>query len=137
VARLLLLVSLLLGYAAACIAQDATGLGGLPQGKGHAKMLSMSTLDVYASKVTPAGTLGGSSPPAPTDPLADALRLQAPAHSESHGRCDNSSSDFCYDAADRHIVYRPARMLMPTIHGMTAENISANRHGIRFKYSFP
>jgi len=135
--RALLLALVLAGFASAACADD--GLGGLPTGKAASrpKMLSMSPADVYGSKVVPAGSLTGTAVAPGADPLVDVLHMQAPEHSDTHAGCDRNSSDLCYDANDRHIVYRPARALMPTFKGLTAENISANRHGIRLKYSFP
>jgi hypothetical protein len=139
--RPLLVMFLLAGFAGAATAQDATGLGGLPQGKATAtvrtKMLSLSPSEVWGSKMVPAGVLGAA--PAPGDrPSLEILRHEEPAHSSAgSAKCENNSSNLCYDAADRHIVYRPARMLMPPIKGMTAENISVRRDGIRLKYSFP
>ena len=137
--RLLFFVLLLVCLARLAQAQDATGLGGLPLGKGgtRLKMLSVSSADVWASKATPAGALTGLSTAPSSDVLADALRYQAPTRVASTSNCDASKSDFCYDASDQHIVYRPARALMPTIHGLTPESISVRRNGIRFKYSFP
>jgi hypothetical protein len=53
----------------------------------------------------------------------------------SHSACD-SDRDFCYDADNGHIVYKPARKLMPDIPGLRAENISIKRDRLVFKYSF-
>ena len=52
------------------------------------------------------------------------------------GACDVAASDLCYDAADRRIVYRPARQYMPKVDGFTAESVSLRRNSIRFRYSF-
>jgi hypothetical protein len=138
-ARALSLALLLLGFAASAEAQDATGLNGLPQGKttvGHAKMMSLSASEVWGTKMVPAGALTGTSTQS-SDPTLEILRHEEPAHAPGSAKCENSSKDLCYDSADRHIVYRPARMLMPKIAGLTAENISVRRDGIKLKYSFP
>lgn len=106
-----------MSVASATGAQDRTGLAGLPQGAAkagaapveavRAKSMMSSSTD---SRVTGAGPRGG---------------------------CERSTADLCYDVADHHIVYRPARQFMPGFRGLTAENISVRRNGIRVKYSFP
>lgn len=53
----------------------------------------------------------------------------------SRSACD-SDQDFCYDADNGHIVYKPARKLMPDLPGLRPENISIKRDRIVFKYSF-
>jgi hypothetical protein len=137
--RVLLLALLVASFAIPAAAQDATGLGGLPKGNAvsRPKMLSLSPSEVWGSKMVPAGALTGSSTAQGSDPSLEILRHEEPApQSPGSAKCENSSSDLCYDAADRHIVYRPARALMPAIKGLTAENISVRRDGIKFKYSF-
>ena len=42
----------------------------------------------------------------------------------------------CYDMASGHIVFKPARALMPQIPGLTPENISVKRDRIIFRYTF-
>jgi len=53
----------------------------------------------------------------------------------SRSACD-SDSDFCYDADNGHIVYKPARKFMPDLPGLHPENISIKRDRVVFKYSF-
>jgi hypothetical protein len=47
-----------------------------------------------------------------------------------------SGRALCYNPASGQIDFRPARDLMPDLPGLTRENISVNRHGIIFRYSF-
>ncbi len=63
----------------------------------------------------------------------------APARAQAtpSNRCEAATSGLCYDPADRHLVFRPARRYMPTIDGLSAESVSVRRNVIRFKYSFP
>jgi len=42
----------------------------------------------------------------------------------------------CYDMNSGHIVFKPARALMPEIPGLTPENISVKRDRIIFRYTF-
>lgn len=42
--------------------------------------------------------------------------------------------EICYDAG--HIVFKPARKLMPEIRGLTADNITVKRDRIIFRYTF-
>ncbi len=131
------LTALLMAFASASSAQDATGLGGLPQGKsaawgaGHAKSISLPAAYAFGARSVQAPLLS------PADPGPESSHHQDPGHGGARGSCENSSAALCYDASDNHIIYRPARQLMPTVQGLTAENISLRRHGIRFKYSFP
>lgn len=134
-----LLILLLILFSGMVSAQDASGLGGLPQGKGgvnmgRAKSASPSSLPVYAFGARTADTsLLGLTP----DSTGDAPRASETTRATPHGGCENSSNDLCFDSGDNHIVYRPARALMPKFAGLTPENISVNRHGVRLKYSFP
>jgi hypothetical protein len=92
-------IALLLGFAGSSGAQDATGLGGLPQGKsGAVRAKTMSLPAAYA--------FGARS-------------VQAPLAASPDSAPDTFRHQF-----------------MPTFHGLTAENISLRRNGIRFKYSF-
>ena len=47
-----------------------------------------------------------------------------------------SAHTVCYDAAAGHIVFKPARLLMPAIPGLQRENISVRRDRIVFRYTF-
>jgi hypothetical protein len=59
-----------------------------------------------------------------------------PGYRGLRGACDHSTSDLCYDLVSRRVVYRPVRQYMPTIDGLTPENISLHRDSIHFRYSF-
>jgi hypothetical protein len=48
----------------------------------------------------------------------------------------NSERPLCYDPTNGHIVYKPARQLMPDIPGLQRENISVRRDRILLRYSF-
>jgi hypothetical protein len=63
--------------------------------------------------------------PKPVDP-----RLAA-----SPSSCSGERS-LCYDSGSGRIVYKPARQLMPSIPGLTAESLSVKRDRIVFRYSF-
>ncbi|MGZ5039138.1 MAG: hypothetical protein ACXWBQ_00225 [Usitatibacter sp.] len=54
---------------------------------------------------------------------------------QSNSSC-NADHDLCYDQNNGHIVYKPARQLMPVLPGLTPENISVKRDRIIFRYSF-
>jgi hypothetical protein len=53
----------------------------------------------------------------------------------SRSSCENDNA-VCYDARSGHIVYKPARALMPEIPGLQPENISVKRDKIVFRYTF-
>jgi hypothetical protein len=63
----------------------------------------------------------------------------APQHDspevQSRSSC-TADRDLCYDANSGHIVFKPARRLMPDLPGMTAENISVKKDRVIFRYSF-
>ncbi|HLX21855.1 MAG TPA: hypothetical protein VKR38_00805 [Usitatibacter sp.] len=132
-----LLTAMLLAFAGASGAQDATGLGELPQGKsamsgaGRAKSISLPAAYAFGARSVQAPLLSSA------DPGPEASHHQDPVHGGARGSCENSGAALCYDASDNHIIYRPARQFMPTVNGLTAENVSVRRHGIHFKYSFP
>jgi len=69
----------------------------------------------------------------------DPVDLDFVPHPESRrgapSSCDGDSS-LCYDPTNGHIVYKPARQLMPQIPGLQRENISVKRDRIVFRYSF-
>lgn len=52
------------------------------------------------------------------------------------GACEGNASNLCYDVDSKRIVYRPIRKYMPTVEGLTPENISVKRNAIVLKYSF-
>lgn len=58
------------------------------------------------------------------------LALDAPSS------CATSALSLCYDYRTGHAVYKPARQLMPDIHGLQRESMSLKRSGITLRYSF-
>lgn len=71
-------------------------------------------------------------------PAAPMVDLAPPLHSPQHvspSAC-NAERALCYDAAAGHIVFRPARRLMPDLPGLKRENISVKRDRIIFRYSW-
>ena len=54
---------------------------------------------------------------------------------ESRSSC-NSHRALCYDVDSGHIVYKPARQLMPDVPGLQRENISVKRDKVVLRYSF-
>jgi len=70
---------------------------------------------------------------------ADVPDLDFLPHPESRrgspSSCDGART-LCYDPTNGHIVYKPARQLMPDIPGLQRENISVRRDRIIFRYSF-
>jgi hypothetical protein len=73
-------------------------------------------------------------PDADLEPVVDLL-----PHPEARRGSPSSCAgdhDFCYDPTNGHIVYKPARELMPDLPGLKRENISVKRDRIVFRYSF-
>ncbi len=70
------------------------------------------------------------------EPIPDLDFVPHPeARRGSPSSCDGQRS-LCYDPTNGHIVYKPARKLMPQISGLQRENISLKRDRIVFRYSF-
>ena len=85
-----------------------------------------------------AGVPSGTAPfamPIGAEPELDLLPRRDLRQDQSRSSC-NGDSALCYDAAERRIVYKPARALMPELPGFTRENISVKRDRIVFRYSF-
>jgi hypothetical protein len=141
--RKALLLALLMSVASATGAQDRTGLAGLPQGtvKAGVARAEAERAKSMMSSSTDSMVTGARSAQAPiansADPILGIARHPEAASAGPRAGCERSTADLCYDVADHHIVYRPARQFMPGFRGLTAENISVRRNGIRVKYSFP
>ena len=73
--------------------------------------------------------------PIGAEPELDLLPRRDLRQDQSRSSC-NGDSALCYVAAERRIVYKPARNLMPDLPGFTRENISVKRDRIVFRYSF-
>lgn len=82
------------------------------------------TVHQYAPFVSP---LGG--------PELDLVPRREERASTSRSSCEGESS-VCYDPGSGHVVYKPARQLMPDLPGLRPENISVKRDRIVFRYSF-
>ncbi len=54
---------------------------------------------------------------------------------QSRSSCESERA-LCYDPSSGHIVYKPARQLMPGVPGLQAESVSLKRDKLVFKYSF-
>ncbi len=70
------------------------------------------------------------------DPLPQVLLLEEQERRGPRGDCEFTAKDLCYDLADGRIVYRPARNYMPSVTGLTPENVSLRHNRVVFKYSF-
>lgn len=64
----------------------------------------------------------------PIAPPADSRQLP-------HG-CAQKSAALCYDYRAGHAVYKPMQSLLPSIPGMTPDNLSLRRNKIVARYSF-
>jgi hypothetical protein len=73
--------------------------------------------------------------PIGAEPELDLLPRHDLRQDQSRSSC-NGDSALCYDAAERRIVYKPAREFMPDLPGFRRENISVKRDRIVFRYSF-
>ena len=100
----------------------------------EAALHSQSQAAVAATAVPPAR--GADAPfrlrrdPMPELALREELSRRGP-----QAACENAT-ELCYDLAEGRMVYRGARVLMPSFDGLRAENVSLRHDRIVFKYSF-
>ncbi len=91
-----------------------------------------------AALVATSGLPGHQSAPFVTPARAPEPELDLVPRREARQQRSRSSCDtdrmLCYDAG--HIVYKPARQIMPDIPGLTRENVSVKRDRIILRYSF-
>ncbi|MGZ5032236.1 MAG: hypothetical protein ACXWAC_03475 [Usitatibacter sp.] len=73
--------------------------------------------------------------PLPGGPGLDLLPRHNDHQEGSRSSCSRAGS-LCYDPASGHIVFKPARALMPDLPGLQRENISVRRDRIVLRYSF-
>jgi len=107
--------------------------------KAAEKALRLSSREAIAPAVSasiepPQSVHAPFLPDADVEPVLDLLP-HPEARRGSPSSCANDH-DFCYDPTNGHIVYKPARKLMPDIPGLKRENISVKRDRIVFRYSF-
>ena len=107
--------------------------------KSAEKALRLSSREAIAPAVAsvslpPPNVHAPFQPDADVEPVLDLLP-HPEARRGSPSSCEGRS-DFCYDPTNGHIVYKPARELMPDIPGLKRENISVKRDRIVFRYSF-
>jgi hypothetical protein len=133
----LVIVALVLGVLA-LLARPATCAEKVAE-KSADKSLRLSSREaiepaISASVPPPSNVHAPFQPDADLEPVLDLL-----PHPESRrgspSSC-NGEHDFCYDPANGHIVYKPARQLMPDIPGLKRENISVKRDRVVLRYSF-
>lgn len=100
--------------------------------------------EAHALDLRPKAALAAASPvpahaSAPfTNPGPQSELDFTPAPEQRHMANSSCGMDrpICYDMTSGHIVFKPARALMPEIPGLTPENISVKRDRIIFRYTF-
>ena len=129
--RSLVIAALLTGASASAAALDTAEI--MRKAKAYA---------VPAPAPAPGNSGMLASPAAPNDPFVvpasmfDVAPRSDRGEARPRGACENNGSNLCYDVDSRRVVYRPVRKYMPTVDGLTPENISVKRDGIVLKYSF-
>ena len=100
----------------------------------EAKPLQLKLPKAALAKVVPSHSNAPFAMPI-GEPELDLLPRRDLRQDQSRSSC-NGESSLCYDAAERRIVYKPARNFMPDIPGFRRENISVKRDRIVFRYSW-
>ncbi len=104
-------------------------------GASEAKSLELKPKAAFV----PAALPGNSAPfmaPAPAPAPQLDLAPHEIAHEANPSSCENGHL-VCYDAGNGgHLVFKPARRLMPDIPGLRAENLTVKRDRIVFHYTF-
>lgn len=115
-----------LGVALPCFAQ-------LPAADVPAK-----TLPAITRQVSTAALSQVRSPVAvrPADQPQPAAQQAEKVANRSSGGCPPDSGSLCYDYRSARVVYKPMRLLLPAIPGMTPENLAVHRDKIVAQYTF-
>ena len=124
--------------AIAIIAMASVGIAEVTRGMPQTKMTP--ELLKQASKALPSTTglsyhLRTEVPVPPPTFVASREQFETFHGLPSHG-CAQQSSALCYDYRAGHAVYKPMQRILPTIPGMTPENLSFRRNKIVARYSF-
>jgi hypothetical protein len=99
----------------------------------HALELAPKAALAAASSVAAPHTAAPFTAPSPQ---ADIDFTPAPEVRHMSNSSCGLEREICYDMNSGHIVFKPARALMPEIPGLTRENISVKRDRIIFRYTF-
>ncbi|HEX4331890.1 MAG TPA: hypothetical protein VH040_07115 [Usitatibacter sp.] len=100
--------------------------------------------EAHALELKPKAALAAASPvPAHTEapftmpgPQAEVDFTPVPEVRHMSNSSCGLDRPVCYDMNSGHIVFKPARALMPEIPGLTRENISIKRDRVIFRYTF-
>jgi hypothetical protein len=131
--RRLIAFPLVLSLALAAEANDTGEISLRTKALASASALSAPTFSTPAlSAPRRADALLGSS----RDPLPQLLLLDEQEGRGVRGACDNTAKDFCYDLAERRVVYRGARQYMPSVAGMSPEGVALRHNRVVLTYSF-
>jgi hypothetical protein len=109
---------------------------GLSAQAGETPEISLKNKALASAAITPADTKIEAPFAYGRDPMPQLLMQEEQERRGPRGACEAAASDLCFDAAERRVVYRPARKLMPQLDGLTAESVSLRANRITFKYSF-
>ena len=109
---------------------------GLSAQAGEAPDVSLKSKALASAAIMPADTKTEAPFVYGRDPLPQLLMQEEQERRGPRGSCEAAAKDLCFDAAERRLVYRPARKLMPQVDGLTAESIGLRANRITFKYSF-
>jgi hypothetical protein len=100
----------------------------------YANPLQLRTKSALAATATPGHQSAPFVNPAlAPEPELDLAPRRDARQERSRSACGVETA-LCYDAG--HIVFKPARRVMPDIPGLTRENISVKRDRIILRYSF-
>jgi len=131
--RRLIALPLILSLALAAQANDTGEVSLRTKALASASALSAPTFSVPTlSAPRHADALLGSG----HDPLPQLLLLDEQEGQGAKAACENTAKDFCYDLAQRRVVYRGAREYMPTLAGLSPEGVALRHNRIVFSYSF-
>jgi hypothetical protein len=131
--RRLLALPLILSLAFAAEANDTAEISLRTKALASASALSAPTFSTPGlSASRHADALLGSS----RDPLPQLLMLDEQEGRGVRAACDTTARDFCYDLAERRVVYRGARQYMPSVAGLSPEGVALRHNRVVLTYSF-
>jgi hypothetical protein len=134
--RRLISLPVILSLAFAAQANDTGEISLRSKALASASAAALSAAPAFSAPA-PASRHSEGLPASGRDPLpqlllADELDERVPTRSA----CQTTARDFCYDLAQRRIVYRAAREYMPSVAGLSPEGISVRRNRLIVTYSF-
>lgn len=134
--RRLISLPVILSLAFAAQANDTGEISLRSKALASASTAALSAAPSFSVPASSSPRHADALPAAGHDPLPQVLLLDELDERGPRGTCETKSRDFCYDLAQRRIVYRAAREYMPSVAGLSPEGVSVRHNRVVLTYSF-